>query len=245
MKHRLLNDYLLDTLESLVQNLSVYTKDKKPESLHQLRLDIKKVKAIFSFAECVFNEKYDLKAIKQLFLKAGKLREMHINIQLLISMPNPPQGLIAQLKKKEKILIQQFIKRGSGNIMLLRGFKDTVCLPETQLRKKAVVEYFKKEENEASKILRKKDRGSMHRYRKKIKKVYFIFKALPKRMQKNIELNEEEINYQQKKLGDWHDTYSAINFLFHEPLPINTSEYILKLKKKEKRQFNALLRNLR
>ena len=80
----------------------------------------------------------------------------------------------------------------------------------------------------------------MHRYRSKIKKLLFIYNALPNKIKKEIKLNELEIDKLQKMLGDWHDTYSAINFFSQEQFPMNTAEYILKLKAKEKRQFNAL-----
>ncbi|MBK6642354.1 MAG: hypothetical protein IPG39_14570 [Bacteroidetes bacterium] len=72
----------------------------------------------------------------------------------------------------------------------------------------------------------------------------YVYDALPKRIQKEIELNKAQINKQQVKLGDWHDTYSAIKFLSHEHFSLETVEYVQKLKDKEKRQFNALLRNL-
>jgi len=244
MEKNLLNNYIFDHIESLEQNLSTYRKDKNPEFLHRLRVDFKKIKAIFSFAEKIYIEKYDIIKLKPLFLKAGKIREMQLNIHLLSAVSHPPERLIARLKKKENILIQQFIQNGSRNIILINEFREKTCIPEKLRSKKIILKYFKKEKKKAKKILRHKDREGMHVYRKKIKKMMYIYNALPKGIQKKIELNETKINKLQEQLGDWHDTYSAINFFSHAHFPMPISAYILKLKEKEKRQFNTLLINL-
>lgn len=244
MEKNLLNNYVLDLLESIEQNISAFTKDRKPERLHRLRVNIKKIKAIFSFAENIYKVKHDATKLKQLFLKAGKIWEMHININLLGAVPHAPERLITRLKKKENILTQQFIKNSSQYFVLINDFREKVCLPEILRSKKAIIIFFNKERRKANKILQHKDRESMHQYRKKIKKMMYIYNTLPKIMQNKIELNKAEINKKQKKLGDWHDIYSAINYFSHELFPIQTSEYILKLKEKEEKQFNTLLINL-
>ena len=244
MEKNLLNNYVFDRLKSIEQNLSNYMKDKKPECLHRLRVELKKTKAVFYFTDNIYKEKYDTTKLKPLFHKAGKIREMQINIHLLSSVSDSPKILIEQLKKNETILMQQFVKNSSRSILLIKNFVKNVCLPEILPSKKTIVNYFKKERSKAKKILRHKKREDMHGYRKKIKKMMYVYNALPKEIQKQIELNETEINKQQKKLGDWHDTYSAITFFSHLNFPMQKSEFILKLKEKEKRQFNALCKIL-
>jgi CHAD domain-containing protein len=244
MENSLFNDYLFDLLDSLEQNLSAFFSDQNPESLHRLRLDIKKIKALFSFAEFMYKEKYDAAKLKPLFRKAGEIREMHINIHLLSSAPQPPKRLITQLKKEKNILTQQFIENGSGYIKLVKDFKGEICFPEIRWRKKSIIKYFKKERKKTNKKLQNIDREGLHEYRKKIKKMVYIYNALPKRIQNKIDLNETGITKQQKKLGDWHDTYTAIHFLSSKPLALKTAEYIFKLKEEEKRRFNKLLKSL-
>ncbi len=213
MKSSVLNDYILSNLEFVVHHLSVYIKDQKPESLHLLRLDIKKLKAVFSLAEYVFKEKLDTTLLKHLFQEAGKLREVYIHIQLLSSIPHPPQKLIHQLKKKENILIKEFIENGSKYILFINDFRDKAGFPEIVLDKEIIEKYFSKEEKKTIKILKNVDRKGMHSYRKKIKKINYIYNVLPEKMQNKLKWNESEINKKQKMLGDWHDTYAAIHFL--------------------------------
>lgn len=244
MENSLFNDYLFDLLDSLEQNLSAFLTDQNPESLHRLRLDIKKIKALLSCAEYMNQEKYDATKLKPLFRKAGEIREMHLNIHLLSSAPQPPKRLINQLKKEKNILTQQFIENGSGYIKLVKDFKGGICFPEIRWGKKRIIKFFEKEQKKTTKILQNIDREGMHEYRKKIKKMVYVYNALPKRIQNKIDLNEAGITKQQKKLGDWHDTYSAIHFLSSRPLPLKTTEYVFKLKAKEKRRFDKLLTTL-
>ncbi|WP_158860196.1 CHAD domain-containing protein [Lunatibacter salilacus] len=244
MEKNLLNKYVLDLLESLEQNFSAYTIHKKPKHIHQLRVDIKKLKAIFSFAKHIYKTKYNTIKLKPLFRNAGQIREIQINIRLLNSVHDPPEELISRLEKKENILIKQFIKKRSQYLKLIKDFKKKTSLPEILPHKKAIKEYFKSELKNADGILEHIDRGGMHKFRKKLKKILYIYNSLPKTIQKKIELNEVKINKQQKKLGNWHDTNSAIYFFSQEHFTAQTSKYIMKLVEKEKRQFNKLLISL-
>ncbi len=244
MEKNLLNNYVLDRLGSLEHNITTYAKNKNPECLHHLRVDIKKIKAVFSFAENIYKEKYDTKKLKPLFRRAGEIRELQINIHLFSTDPHPLKRLINQLRKKENILVEQFIKNGSRFEMIVNHFSRKACFPELLPGKKIIIEYFRKEKKKANKILRQKDRESMHTYRKKIKRMMYIYNFLPERMQKTIALNHEEISRMQNELGNWHDTYSAINYLSHVHFPVKLSKHILKLKEKEERQFNTLLMNM-
>ena len=85
MKKNVLNSYVIDRLLSVEKNLSAYAKDKHPEHLHRLRVDIKKVKAVFSFVDKVYEEENDTNDLKTMFDDAGKIREIEINIQLLLA----------------------------------------------------------------------------------------------------------------------------------------------------------------
>jgi len=244
VKKNLLNHYVINLLKFIEQNLSIFIKDKKPECLHHLRVDIKKIKAVISFSENIYKEKYNTTNLKPLFVKAGEIREIHLDIHLLGLFPHHSGKLIEQLKKKKNILTLQFIKCDSKYVRLIKKFRKNVCLPEMLPNNKIINKYFEKEKQKANKKLKNKEREELHRYRAKIKKLMYVYDALPKRIQKEIELNKAQINKQQVKLGDWHDTYSAIKFLSHEHFSLETVEYVQKLKDKEKRQFNALLRNL-
>jgi len=243
MRKNLLNNFVFKLLESIEKNLSIYIINKKPEYLHNLRVDFKKIKAVLSFAENVYKEEYDIDKLKLIFSKAGKIREIQINIHVLELFPYPPKNLIKQLKKKEDELTMQFLKCGARYVKLIKNFSENIYLPKKLPTKTLIKNFFKREKLKANKKLKKQERLELHKYRTKIKKLMYVYNILPKRIQKDIEFNEVEIDRRQDKLGNWHDTYSAINFLSHEHFPKKTSQYVAKLKEKENKQFNSLLKS--
>ena len=244
MKKNLLNHYVVDLLNSMEQHISEFVKSKKSESLHHLRVDIKKIRAAFYFAENLYKEEYSVNKLKPIFVKAGHIREIQINILLLGLMSPPPLKLIEPLKEKENKLTLQFIKCSLRYARLIKNFRKNVSLPGVLPDNKSIIKYFKKEKQKANEKIENKDRESLHRYRMKIKKLMYMYNVMPKKMQKEIELNHSVINKLQQKLGDWHDTYAAVKFLSDGHFPDKLDEYFVKLKLKEKRQFNALLRSL-
>ncbi|MBK7427967.1 MAG: CHAD domain-containing protein [Saprospiraceae bacterium] len=234
MKKNRLNNYVIELTESLEQNLSSYTKEQKPEYLHQLRLDIKKIRAVFSFASKIYKEKFETRSLKPLFQKAGNIREIHINIDLLMEYPDSPDGLIPILKEKENILVQKFLENDSLNHKLINDFSEQFSLPEKLPRKKKIKKYFDKEQKKANKMFDNIDSDGLHEYRIKIKKILFAYRALPEKMQNKIELNAAKLSKEQKKLGKWHDTYAAVEFYSHEDFSRKAPGYISDLKEMKK-----------
>lgn len=237
MKKNLLNSYVVDHLKSIEMNLSAFVDDKSPLSLHCLRVDFKKIKAAYYFAKNVYKEKYSTAKLQPLFNDAGKIREVQMIINLLSSFPYPPRRIITQLKKKENILIQEFIKNDSFHIKCINDFRKNICLPEKLADKKTIKKFFDKEKG---KTIQNKDREDMHRYRIRIKKMLYIYNFLSKVLRKDIELNKVILEKLQQELGDFRDIYSTINFISHEQVPKRSIGYILKLKNEEERQFDRL-----
>ncbi|MDN3677794.1 CHAD domain-containing protein [Flavobacterium paronense] len=240
MEENLLYYFVTNFLSTTEQCLTAFAKYQKPEGLHRLRVEIKKIKAIVYFAQDVYKVKNDLTKLKQLFNDAGTIRELQINIQLLSAIPNSPERLITKLQNRENILIRKFIRNGPKYIRQINEFHKELCLPKILDGKKPIKKYFKKEKEKANKLLEIADRKLLHRYRTKLKKMMYVYNALPKKIRLEIELNSLTIKKQEKKLGDWHDLYSAIRFFSHENLPMKTMEYFLKIQEKEKKQFISL-----
>jgi len=240
MKKKVLNKYVVEHLKSVEKELSAFKKEMNPEHLHRLRVDFKKIKAVFYFAEKVYDQEFALsKKLRALFYKAGKIRELDINIQMLLVEPNPPRRLIDQLKKEKRILILRFLKKTSIYLQLTERYIKSISLPQDLPKTKVIKKYFQKEEENAKRLL-SGDRESMHKYRMKLKHLMYVSKALPEKMQKKIDWNVTEIDKLQEKLGQWHDTYAAIHFFSQMKFPKKSAEFISTLKEKEKAQFNSL-----
>jgi len=243
MKKNRLNNDIASRLKSVAQDLSFYCKDKQPERLHCMRVDLKKIKALCYFGDKVYQEKYSSKRLKPLFDKAGNIRVLQINTLLLCQFPQPPESIIERLKKDEITLRLNFLRNTKRYLSLVKKFKKEVQLPKTLPNKNTIVRFFKEEKKKAAHKLKDTDRLNVHMYRTKIKRMMYVYDALPQKTRKAVGLNVQQINKLQNQLGNWHDTYTAVNFLSKEHFPVNSTEYILKLKEKEKIQFRALFKS--
>lgn len=244
MKRNKLYSRVIEHLTSVEQNLAAFKKEQKPEYLHQLRLDIKKIRAVFAFSSMIYKVKFNAKSLKPLFQNAGKIREMHINVDLLMEDPESPDSLIPLLKEKENKLVREFLQDDAFYHNQIAEFRKQLSLPEKLPSKKKIKKYFKREQKKTASMLNDIDSHGLHEYRIKIKKLLYAFEALPDKLQSKIDLNTSKISKQQKKLGKWHDTYAAVEFYSNEDFSLQSSEYIQMLKEREKREFNALIESL-
>lgn len=242
MKKDFLNIYFTKRFNAIDKCIIAYKQYQNPEDLHRLRVNIKKIKALISFIEDVFDEKHKSQELKALFQKAGAIRELQINIHLLNLIPQFPKRFITHLKKEEDNLSQQFLKHTPRYLKSISQFRNDLSLPQRLPAKKSLQTYFKKQLKKANKKLQNKNRENTHRYRTKIKNMLYVYNSLPKKLQENIKLDGEVLTEQQKKVGQWHDLYSAINFLSKQSFAPEIAEHLSKLKRKEGKLFSALPR---
>jgi CHAD domain-containing protein len=244
MQDNVLNNYVLERLKSIERNISRYSKSCEPEYLHKLRVDIKNIRAVYSFARKVYKRNYDAAALSQLFKNAGRIREIHINIPLLASFADHPNNLIAELQTKEHTLNQEFVKSRSRYANILEEFRKTVCFPVKLAGIGKIKKYFERLQRQSDRLALGKDRDDLHKYRMKLKQMIYVYALLPKKVQKVVELDDAMTTELQEELGNWHDTYSAINLFSKENGQKLSAEHLKKLKAKETRQFNKALKYL-
>jgi CHAD domain-containing protein len=239
MKENLLYHHVSDHLRSIEKHLLAYSKDGKSKHLHLLRLNIKVAKALFSFVEDLYNEPYSAIELKSVFQKTGEIRE----IQIISAANHLPEKLIRELKKKEKFLKKQLQRNIPRYIKFIESFRKGLNLPSALPDNQIIKVYFEKELMKANQDFQNQDREGLHQFRKSIKKLMFIYNALPKRIKNEVNLDGQHINKLQEKVGNWHDTYSSIEFLSYGYFKKKSVDCISKLKKKETKQFNALFKN--
>ena len=95
-------------LKSVEQQLAAFQKNRDAEHLHALRVDIKKVKSILALLDANYDVKYDWKLLQKIFNKAGKIRELHLNVLLLKRLHCLPDLVVVELEK-EKIDLQEIL----------------------------------------------------------------------------------------------------------------------------------------
>lgn len=241
MKKDVLITYVSDLLKSAERNLTGFTEDRKTDSLHRLRVDLKKIRAAYSFAEFAFKKKFTIKPLKPLFKDAGRIREVQVNISLLSSFPHPPKRLIAKLKKEEDILTEAFVEGYLHHLKCLKDFRKKYSIHKKAINNKKIINYFDKMKEVS---LNGNNADDMHKYRIRIKRMMHVYYMLPKKNQEKVNLTIESIEKLQQELGEWHDIHTAVHFVTGELVPKKAVEHVLKLKEDETRHFNALYSTL-
>ncbi|MBK8698520.1 MAG: hypothetical protein IPN29_02850 [Saprospiraceae bacterium] len=101
MEKNLLNNFIFYHLDSIEQNLSIYEKDKNPVCLHLLRVEIKKIRAIFSFAENIYHEKYVATKAEAVISKSRKITGDAFTHSLVKCNTAPPRKTYYPTKRKK------------------------------------------------------------------------------------------------------------------------------------------------
>lgn len=238
MNGNLLADDMESRLKKAEKRLSAYTRERDPEQLHLLRVEIKKTKAVLSLIKSTYKRSYRITKLKSVFQQAGKIRELQINIQLLEALPQVDENVITELKTEESQLCEAFINNAPLFIAEVKSFRKKLRLPAGFPPERKIKKYFRRK---LDKVMQNTDpdREKMHLLRMIIKEMMYVFDALPKRLRKHIIINKPYIDRFQQKAGDWHDTYAGISFLSGQSFPA-MDEVISKLQAKESGEFNDL-----
>lgn len=244
MKTDILNKYIKKRLNSVERLLKVYDVNNNSEHLHQIRVNIKKIKAVLLFAGYALDKKYKIDKIKNLFRNAGAIRELQLTIKLLKGLQNPPDKIILKLQIEEKCLKELFTFNISNFLKIVKKISSEISLPSMPVKNKSIEKYIKKEIKKANNEITGNERTNMHQLRKRLKKIMYIYKALSEKVNKKFILDSEYINKLQEKAGEWHDTYSALQFLTDQSKSTELLVSISELKFKENELFESLIENI-
>ena len=178
--------------------------------------------------------------LKPLYKSAGKIREIQILLKLVQALPGFPKNIKEQLKINLKAEQKYFLEKLPKFSKQIKKVQNELSNHRTQLSLKIIKKYFTLETQKAQVAFKLKQREAMHAFRKELKNSWYVYDALPKKTQKLILLKTVEIKTLQEKLGNWHDTYSAIYYLSKLKFHVSINTHVQKLKTLERSQFKIL-----
>lgn len=237
---KLIKSYLDEQWDKLSRHLEQYFLYQKPNDLHQLRVSIKKISAMVQFLghdQEAAQIKNEFEPIRKIFKAAGKIREIHI----LLEITN-------HLELNHPWITKIFEKRKNrATIIFLRSkkkFQKALKRSYTKYSKKItshpdfVLKYFLITQIQSAEIQLSKQ--NYHEVRKKIKVALNLTNLLPQNQ--SAFLNIGYLDAAQKAIGDWHDTDE--NYLIFEKLMLKTTSLEI-LKKEADLQFNLMKQQLK
>jgi CHAD domain-containing protein len=189
-----------------------------PETFHALRVEIKKLNALFdlvNYCHKEFKQKKTFKPFKLIFRQAGKVRELqveesllkeHFTFNLLKEFRNHlDKELIKELENFFSITNSELYP-----ILKKKYRKITPLLAKTS--KKRTLRYMDKKRAKIEKLLRQNTlkNKQIHILRKRLKEFQYNEKSLNYNNQNSLILNKDIIP---ELLGEWHDYQITINHL--------------------------------
>ena len=99
MKNNLLNSYVSGRLKAIKRQLSIFEKEQKKACLHRIRVEIKKIRAMYSFARKMYALPNEANELQALYRDAGEIRKLGLNIKLIGEFQDVEDSLPASLKE--------------------------------------------------------------------------------------------------------------------------------------------------
>lgn len=237
---KLIQSYLDEHWEKLIEHLEQYFRYQEPNDLHQLRVNIKKISALVQFLDQdqdAAQVKKAFEPIREIFKAAGKIREIHILLEIIeqLELNYPWVTKILEHRKNQATL--HFLRSK-------KKFRKAVKRGYTKYSRKItshpdfVLKYFLINQIQSAQIQLSKQ--NYHEVRKKIKVVLNLTNLLPQTQ--NTFLNIEYLDATQKVIGDWHDADE--NYLVFEKLMLKTASLEI-LKKEADMQFTLMNQQLK
>lgn len=197
--------------KSTLDSLLVIPKAKFTSgTFHKLRLEIKKLNALFELVNfCVkdFKRKKTFEPFKLIFKQAGKVRELQLQEARLKKYlaTNSLNDYLRSLKKqrlKERALFFQIVNENFSELLKLKYEEILISLSKV-MDKKANL-YLEKKEKRIIKLLEQSviDKQELHELRKQLKMLGYNLKYLVWEKQKETTFKKVVLP---ELIGKWHD----------------------------------------
>jgi CHAD domain-containing protein len=209
---------------SLVKHLKKYRGSRETETLHQIRVDIKKIKAILAVindSNKGFRAHKNFIPFREIFRGAGAIRETDVLARLLVRYQ---LGTIngGSIPKNEKTLmiafesdIPRFVKTVKRRMKKLKPYVNRVSRPDFK-------RFLDRKKNEVKAQLYPKPKMLLlHKIRKAIKEIIYLSEADGKLKKKEAKFYDRI----QSTIGDLHDKQVLLNLLKNRNDEASTTQY--------------------
>ncbi len=215
--------HFMQRLQLADKSLALFGKKQDPEALHKLRVEVKKMKAMLllqSGSSAVDKLAGEFVEIRNVFKKAGKIREAEINLKLLkahhISDKKLKRSQEERVKKKGEKFSRKtgdYRKRMEKSAtMFLRKFK---AIPLQKIQR-----LFSSELRQLSGLTQvRMGTVKLHNFRKKLKNLIYSNAILPAAAAKKMKLNVVYLKKLEDTIGSWHDVIQTITLLKENGYP--------------------------
>ena len=202
--------YLTKKERDLLIQLQVYSDSGDADALHQLRLDVKKVKAFVQMVKACSDKKMsggvskDFDLLKKMFRQAGKVRDASNTIKILEQQHWVPAAFTTEQDELRVSAGDEFRRqvgeyRKKGKKAGRRLLKDV-----NAIHTRCVRDWYAGQLIRIG-VLLTASGDRLHEARKKIKELLYVEKLLPAGLVEELRLDHDYLDKLQELIGQWHD----------------------------------------
>jgi len=192
-------------LKSLLKALQ--TSDDR-ETLHQVRIELKKIRALLRlvhFRNKKFRDHDVFKPLKQLHRRCGEIRDPQVIEMLIEEAGEPGRDLV----KEHQSRLADFRNDIPAYLEAIRVHESDILKHVRRLKKKTYTKYLKERHRKLKKLVHPKiQKKELHETRKLVKEILFLTLIFKKK--KNI---NPFFQQSAELIGDWHDKAMVIQNL--------------------------------
>jgi len=210
--------YFFSKTASAIKHLEKFNKKAEPDELHHFRVDIKKLKAVLILVKSHHANGHLLKLFKpinQVFKKAGDIRTIDVNLDLISGFPDVKKNFVAKLQKQRKEKAKKFGNATKRNSEVLNDCCKKISESLFDIDERYIHRKFRKHTHKAA-VSFSRNQGDMeelHNNRKKIKMLIYTYEHFPDTISKKLNINKRYLTKVQSTIGDFHDRALARDIL--------------------------------
>lgn len=207
-----ISEYLEARFTNLSGNLQKYKLLEDPESLHEARIELKRIRAVFNLTDfCTkkFNKTHEFKELKEIFRQAGRIREKRLASGLLNKYGIKIPSRLA-LTGDEMKLSALFVKKIPGYKVLFDRILKRVKTNLSDIDKKCLKKYLRLKNLELKKLIYPSVIiPELHAARKIIKEIICL-SGIPGI---RIKFSKHGFDKIQDTIGNWNDKQMILKLL--------------------------------
>lgn len=212
-----LKDYTEKQLQTALHLLKQYCTAPKQEVLHQLRVSLKKLKAVLDYLHSVHPKKIKSlrKKVQLVFHAAGDLREAQLRLKWLKSKRCYQLIKFSSFDQKIQEEEEQFIAQSEEYCKLLSTVHEELSKYSKKIKDSDSLEYALKLKQKLDGLLLLIAQKDWHELRKLIKQLIYAHHWLAEKNKLKVlaVLPFQKMDHLQEAIGVWHDAVDLLQWL--------------------------------
>jgi CHAD domain-containing protein len=218
LKSKVQEKHLRDLWDKMTAHLLGFYDAQQPEDIHQMRVAIKKIRAVSTLLQGKKRMKKIKKSrskLRDIFQHAGRLRAVHVHLALMERHQLSHEEHLNTLKTELANETAAFYQLHDKYLKTLKKLKSVFSKGAEDLKVKDIEKIYVDQLKDLDAFFTRDtpDASHLHEKRKLIKQLLYVHQCLPDKMKKSIGLHVDYLNEMQELIGNWHDTLLTIAIL--------------------------------